>query len=88
MKSRASPSAPPHLGLVVDAALDLERETRDHRIANTGYPVGWAPSTWRRGGPIKLAGDTPEMAFRQVFCGARWNRTIGLSIISALPSAS
>jgi hypothetical protein len=25
----------------------------------------------------------PEMALYQVFCGARWNRTIGLSIISA-----
>jgi hypothetical protein len=25
----------------------------------------------------------PEMALHQVFCGARWNRTIGLSIISA-----
>ena len=27
--------------------------------------------------------SVPEMALDQVFCGARWNRTIGLSIISA-----
>jgi transposase len=49
--------------LVLQSDETLERETRDHRIANTGYPVGWAPSTWRRGGPVKLAGDSSQVHF-------------------------
>ena len=45
---------------VVDAALDQERDTRDHRIANTVYPAGYGDGqNWEDTG-VRVTWGIPE----------------------------